>query len=90
MLLLSLMVSIITPSLAQTVCDVVNYTLHSDTDCLAALSVVFDGANSSTNATAVMMVCENSTTCNQNITAYLDYCPVRNRHNTRTAIHALT
>ena len=73
-----LMVSFIGCSLAQLTCDSANQTLHMNSDCLEALSDVFADANSnvSRNATAVMMVCESSTTCNQNISAYFDNCPV--------------
>ena len=75
-----LAVSFITSSLAQTECDVANETLLSNADCYAALSVVFEGAgngaNLTTNATAVATVCNNSTTCNQNIRAYIESCPV--------------
>lgn len=77
---LLLAVSLITSSLAQTACDVANETLHSNSDCLAALRVVFAGAeagaNSSTNATAVATVCGSGTTCNQDISAYIESCPV--------------
>jgi len=65
-------------AVAQPTCETANQTLHMDSDCLSDLEVVLDGAtlNESTNATAVMMVCEDSTMCNQNIRAYLDNCPV--------------
>ena len=78
MLLSLLIVSFIGCSVSQSTCDSANQTLHMNSDCLAALSSVFADANSngSRNATAVMTVCESSTTCNQNISAYLDNCPV--------------
>ena len=76
-----LAVSFITSSsLAQPACDVANETLYSNSACSAALEVVFAGAeagaNSSTNATAVATVCGSSTTCSQNISAYIESCPV--------------
>ena len=72
-----ILVSLVTCSLAQTECDTANQTLYMDSDCLEALSAVLsDGANSTTNATAVTMVCRSDTTCYQNIRGYLDNCPV--------------
>ena len=78
MLVALLIVSFITCLSAQT-CDVANQTLQMDSECLTALrAVVVDGANSSTNETAVMMVCGEgtNTTCSQNIRTYLSNCPV--------------
>ena len=73
-----LMISFVTYSLAQPTCDSANQTLHMNSDCLGALSDIFAEVNSngSRNAAAVMTVCESSTTCNQNLSAYLDNCPV--------------
>ena len=78
MLVALLLASFVTCSLAQPECDAANQTLYMDSDCLAALNVVIAGANSngSTNESAVMMVCGASTTCNQNIRAALENCPV--------------
>ena len=89
-----LAVSFITSSLAQTACDVANETLRSNADCFAALTVVFEGAgtgaNSTTNATAVATVCSNSTTCNQNISAYIESCPVSNLMSSSSVINQYT
>ena len=88
-----LAVSFITSSLAQTECDVANETLRSNADCFAALSVfegAGTGANSTTNATAVATVCSNSTTCNQNISAYIESCPVSNLMSSSSVVNQYT
>ena len=83
MLVVVLIVSFVTCSLAQTPCDTANQTLRMDTDCYEALLSVypFSGGGNSRNATALMMVCGGSTntTCSQNIKAYIDNCPVSTR-----------
>ena len=78
MLVILVILSFLACSVAQPTCETANQTLLMDSDCLSDLEVVLDGAtlNDSTNATVVMMACEDNTMCNQNIRSYLDNCPV--------------